>query len=215
MSRLQSVEQRTSPQGHWNAVYQEKDEAEVSWFQERPTLSLELIEVADPSHRAHVIDIGGGASRLVDHLLAAGYRHPAVLDIAGAALARARERLGASAGQVEWIVADVTRTRDIGQFDLWHDRAVFHFLTDAQHRRRYLELAEGTVAEGGHLVIATFAPDGPERCSGMPVCRYDAEALSQAVGRGFELQLSQEEEHRTPGGAAQRFVYCLFRRIRT
>jgi SAM-dependent methyltransferase len=175
-----------------------------------PTLSLSLIREACP--RGGVIDVGGGASVLADRLLDCGYR-VGVLDVSAAALARSRSRLGPRAHDVRWIVADVTASPALGAYDVWHDRAVFHFLTRPPQRAAYRELLARTVPVGGHAVIATFAPDGPDWCSGLPVCRYDGPALAAELGPAFELLKSVPETHRTPGGRPQSFRYGVFRRF--
>lgn len=198
---------------HWQAVYRTKGEAEVSWFQERPATSLDLIGRAAGGTGAAVLDVGGGASRLVDHLLAAGYGDLTVLDIAEAALAAAQARLGSLAGRVDWIAADITRWTPLRQWDVWHDRAVFHFLTSAADRAAYVRALTAALPIGGQAIIAPFAPDGPERCSGLPIRRYDAAALAAEVGPGFVLVQTIGEGHVTPGGAVQKFQFCRFRRI--
>lgn len=203
---------RNTAAAHWEAIYATNAETQVSWYQETPAVSLALIQEAAPDRMSRILDVGGGASVLVDHLLALGYTQPAVLDLSEAALARARERLGSGASAVNWIVGDVTREPALGCYDVWHDRAVFHFLIEEEDRRKYRLLAERTVRPGGHLIIATFAPDGPDRCSGLPVRRYDAEMLAGTLGEAFVLQRSLQEVHRTPSGSEQRFVYALFRR---
>jgi SAM-dependent methyltransferase len=197
---------------HWDTVYATKGDTETSWFQPEPRLSLDLIQRASPA-RGRVVDIGGGASLLVDRLLDRGYPKVAVLDISSAALEKSKARLGNRAGQVEWTVADVTAVRDIGQFDVWHDRAVFHFLTDAGLRRNYVELAMRTIPVGGHLVIGTFANDGPQKCSGLDVCRYDAPRLAAELGGAFELTHQTAHEHVTPWGKPQQFFFGIFRRV--
>lgn len=197
---------------HWERVYGSKGEAEVSWYQQDPRLSLELIESVAPDRRGRIVDVGGGASVLVDRLLDLPFERIAVLDISEAALDRARSRLGERAGRVEWIVADVTESPELGAFDVWHDRAVFHFLTAAEDRRKYVELARRTVPEGGHLIVATFAGGGPKRCSDLEVCRYDARSLAAELGEGFALVRDATEVHTTPRGAAQEFTYGVFRR---
>jgi trans-aconitate methyltransferase len=199
-------------QAHWQGVYTTKGEAEVSWFEESPALSLELIELAGVSSASAIIDIGGGASRLVDALVDRGFRAVAVLDLSAAALATAKARLGARASQVEWIVADVTAWQPTRLYDIWHDRAAFHFLTEARDRAAYVACLAKAVRPGGHAIIATFAPDGPERCSGLPVMRYDAESLAAVLGDAFRLVTSRRHEHTTPWGATQRFQFSLFRR---
>lgn len=195
---------------HWDAVWSNQKADEVSWFQAEPTLSLQMIRrVADPD--AGIVDIGGGASRLVDHLLDAGYHDLTVTDIAAAALETARQRLGATAGQVTWIVGDATEFDPARSFDVWHDRAVFHFLVDAADRQRYLTALRNALAIGGHLVLATFGPDGPETCSGLPVRRYGIESMQDTLGTAFDLVDHDVELHVTPSGRTQRFVYGLFR----
>jgi SAM-dependent methyltransferase len=196
---------------HWEGVYTTKGETEVGWFQPDPALSLELIQSVAPG-RGRVIDVGGGASLLVDRLLDSEFEQVAVLDISGAALDKARARLGGRANSVHWIEADVTSVGSVDEFDLWHDRAVFHFLTDPDDRRRYLELAERTVPPGGHLIVATFAPEGPTRCSGLEVCRYDARSLAAELGDAFSLVREATENHVTPHGTPQAFFYGVFRR---
>lgn len=200
-------------QAHWNAVYTTRSSTEVSWFEPVPARSLELLAACGVGPDAAVIDVGGGDSRLVDGLLERGFERLTVLDISAAALARARERLGESASHVAWIAGDVTRAElPRAAYDAWHDRAVFHFLTDASDRRRYVEALRAALRPGGVAVIATFAPTGPARCSGLDVVRYDATTLGRELGADFELIAEAEHVHRTPSGAEQRFVYAAFRR---
>jgi SAM-dependent methyltransferase len=196
---------------HWERVYTTKGEGELGWFQPDPALSLDLIRSA--SHRrGPVIDVGGGSSRLVDRLLDSGFEHITVLDISRAALDTARSRLGDRSDSVRWVEADVTSEVRLGEFDVWHDRAVFHFLTEPADRRRYIELAGRSIVPGGHLIIATFAPDGPPRCSGLEVCRYDASSLAAELGDTFTLVGEATETHVTPQGSPQTFFYGTFRR---
>ena len=197
---------------HWEAVYTTKGENEVSWFQENPAPSLELIELARLTPGSAIVDIGGGASRLVDGLLARGFNRVTVLDISQAAFEAARTRLGERASQVQWIVADVTQWHSTQTFDLWHDRAAFHFLTDPADRSAYVARMKQAIKPGGHVIIGTFATDGPERCSGLPVNRYDAASLVRELGEGFELIGSRRHDHSTPWNSAQRFQFCVFRR---
>jgi SAM-dependent methyltransferase len=199
---------------HWQEVYSTKGEMEVSWFQDRPQTSLGLIaQTGLVPAAASVIDIGGGASRLVDALLAEGWRDITVLDIAGAALARAQARLGDGAARVDWIVADITAWQPQRRYDLWHDRAVFHFLTAPEDRAAYKAALSTAVPAGGHVVIGSFALDGPERCSGLPVRRYSPESLQTELGEGFVLQQSLLEGHQTPAGRMQNFQFSRFRRV--
>ena len=195
---------------HWETVYTSKSDAELSWTQQEPTTSLTLIEDVCPAGR--VIDVGGGTSLLAERLLDRGYA-VTVLDISQAAIDRARQRLGARITEVSWIVADVTAGPDLGTFDVWHDRAVFHFLTASGDRAAYAALLARTVPVGGHAVIATFAPDGPEKCSGLEVRRYDGRALAAELGPRFHVLRSVPELHRTPWGAVQSFQYSLFERV--
>ncbi len=197
---------------HWEAVYRAKGETGVSWFQEEPRLSVELIRSFAPARGGRIIDVGGGASVLVNWLLDHPFREVAVLDVSETALGKAKARLGERAGRVRWIVADVTEAPGLGTFDLWHDRAVFHFLTDPTDRSRYVNLARRTVREGGHLIIATFADDGPKRCSDLDVGRYNANSLASELGEGFSLVRESGETHTTPWGTSQAFFYGVFRR---
>jgi SAM-dependent methyltransferase len=197
-------------QAYWEAVYASKADRELSWTQPEPRLSLSLIGEVCPTGR--VIDVGGGASVLASELLDLGYS-VTVLDISRMALDRARNRLGARANKIHWMVADVTANPDLGSFDVWHDRAVFHFLIGLAERAAYTALLTRTVPVGGHAVIATFALDGPERCSGLETRRYDGKTLAAELGPPFELLKSVPEIHVTPGGGRQSFQYSLFRRI--
>lgn len=198
---------------HWEHVYQTKRPDEVSWFQPQPVRSLELLDAAGVSSGAAVIDVGGGDSTLVDALLSRGFRDLTVLDVSAAALARARSRLGDRADEVTWIEADVTRAElPTAAFDVWHDRAVFHFLTDPEDRSRYVALAARAVRPGGTLIVATFAPDGPTRCSGLEVARYDADGLAREFAEEFLLTTGLTDVHRTPAGGEQRFTYASLRR---
>jgi len=195
---------------HWQGLYTTKEDTALSWFQARPTTSLKLIqELVQPGSR--VVDVGGGTSRLVDNLVDWGYR-VTVLDIAEAALATSSARLGDRAGQAEWVATDVTKWRPQCSFDLWHDRAVFHFLTDGADRSAYAAVMSGAVKSGGYAVIGTFTLNGPERCSGLPVCRYDPVGLATEF-IGFELIEALTEDHRTPGGNIQNFQFSILRRF--
>jgi SAM-dependent methyltransferase len=201
-----------SRKAHWDNVYTTKRENEVSWFEQNPALSLELIDLARPTAHSAIIDIGGGASRLVDHLVARGFRRVTVLDISGASLEVAKARLGDRVDRVQWIVADVTEWRPTQSFDIWHDRAAFHFLTEPADRAAYVGCLKQALPSGGHAIIGTFAIDGPEKCSGLPICRYDAAALADELGKGFELIASRRQDHATPFNSEQRFQFCVFRR---
>ncbi len=198
---------------HWENVYTTKAETEVSWFQENPATSLRLIRDAGASSDSRIIDIGGGASRLVDALLEQGFRALTVLDISASALETAKKRLGAAGANVEWIVADATKWTPVKSYDIWHDRAAFHFLTDPADRDAYIGRLRTAVGPGGEVIIGTFALDGPEKCSGLPVQRYDANSLAEVLGPSFELADSYSESHRTPWGSIQHFQFSRFRRV--
>lgn len=197
---------------HWQNVYATKGEAEVSWFQNSPAISLEMIRAANPDRNAAIIDIGGGESRLVDALLQDGYRDLAVLDLSTNALDVVKRRIGTAASTVDWIVADVTTWQPAKAYDVWHDRAAFHFLTDPWDRAAYVERLRSAIAAGGHVIIATFAPDGPEKCSGLPVRRHDSASLSSELGPEFELVEARSEIHQTPWHSTQAFQFSRFRR---
>ena len=197
---------------HWDNLYSSKAAGDVSWHQRRPELSLELIAASGVDKDAAIIDVGGGTSTLVDCLLDGGYASLAVLDWAGIALAQARRRLGDRAGAVQWLEADVTDFVPPRRYGLWHDRAVFHFLTGAADRSRYVASLKRTLEPGGHVVIAAFAPDGPMKCSGLDVLRHDEASLQRELGQEFELRESRRETHVTPWKAQQRFLYARFQR---
>jgi len=197
---------------HWQGVYGSRREDEVSWFEESPAVSLELMAAAGTDPLARVIDIGGGASRLVDRLLEAGYEHVTVLDLSESALSVSRARLGERAGRVRWLAADVVLWSPDSEYDLWHDRAVFHFLTEGSDRAAYVSNLSRALASGGHAIIGTFAEDGPTRCSGLPVVRYSATTLSAELGPDFELLASRAHSHMTPWQSVQSFQFSLFRR---
>ena len=198
---------------HWEKVYFSGSPEEKSWYQSKPALSLELIRSCGLSHEDPLIDVGGGASVLVDFLLQAGFTKLTVLDLSAEALQRSRARLGARSSHVNWVVENVTRYRPDESFCLWHDRAAFHFLTDAQDRAAYVKVAKSAVRPGGFIVLATFAPEGPERCSGLEVARHDENTVFADFGNHFELLTKQTEAHQTPQGKAQLFNYFLLRRV--
>ncbi len=195
---------------HWDEVYSNKSPLEVSWYQKEPALSLQLIENTGLSTKATIIDIGGGASTLVDHLKEDGYEHLAVLDISGNALASAKTRLASAADSIEWYESDITTFQSPHQFDVWHDRAVFHFLTEADDRNRYVETLKQTLKPGGHLIMAAFAIGGPSKCSGLDIVQYDAEKLLTELGSDFTLLEENSEIHVTPTEKAQQFAYFRF-----
>ncbi len=198
---------------HWEQIYHTKAITQVSWYQLHPRLSLQYIQNTGIGKTAHTIDVGGGASTLVDHLLDDGFQHVTVLDISAEALEITQQRLGQRAGSVTWLEADITQTTlPRHEYDVWHDRAVFHFLTEPQARQRYINAVREAVRPGGHVIVATFANDGPERCSGLEVARYDPQSLHNEFGSDFELLNSAREEHQTPFGTEQKFIYCYCRK---
>jgi SAM-dependent methyltransferase len=198
---------------HWDEVHRTRSPREVSWYQREATTSLSLIRQVAPDHGAAILDAGGGASTLVDGLLDAGYRRLTVLDVSASAMAHARARLGSRSESVVWLEGDVLSV-DLSPatVDVWHDRAVFHFLTDAADRRQYLAQATRAVRDGGHAIVATFAHDGPEKCSGLSVVRYTPDRLSEEFRPSFDMIDSVREMHTTPAGVEQAFVYGVLRR---
>jgi ubiquinone/menaquinone biosynthesis C-methylase UbiE len=199
---------------HWEQVYSTKASDSVSWFQEHAELSLRLIHNTGLGKDAAIIDVGGGASRLVDDLVDEGYTDLTVLDLSSTAITVARQRLGKRADAVHWIEGDITSAEfPLHRFDIWHDRAVFHFLTDPSDRHAYVERVMRAVRPGGHVIIATFGKEGPEKCSGLPVVRYEPEALHSEFGEAFFTLVEHDKEaHHTPSGTIQQFVYCYCRK---
>ena len=202
----------TGPVIHWQGVYAAKADTAASWFQETPAPSLDLIGRLAPPPGPAILDVGGGASRLVDHLLARGYRDLSVLDLSATALDIAARRLGEKADGVTWIAADMIQWTPSRAYDLWHDRAALHFLTDPTDQCLYVERMRAGLKVGGHAILATFAPDGPERCSGLPVQRHDAASLSALLGPDFTLVETFPHNHVTPAGGFQTFQFSAFRR---
>jgi ubiquinone/menaquinone biosynthesis C-methylase UbiE len=200
-------------QKHWSEVYQNKASDNVSWYQEKPERSLKLIEEIGLSKNARIIDVGAGASTLVDHLLKLGYSEISLLDISPESLDISKKRLGEKSLHLKWLVGDITSIElPNAAYELWHDRAVFHFLTEAAQQQAYLEKIKQSLAPNGHLIIATFASDGPLQCSGLDVMRYDAERLERFFGNDFSLLGSSSESHLTPWASEQKFIYCHFQR---
>ncbi len=198
-------------QDHWEGVYRVKRADQVSWYRPHLETSLQLIRQVLPDPNGRIIDVGAGESTLVDDLLALDYRHIDILDISATALEVARRRVGPAAARVRWLVGDVTTYPfESSSHDLWHDRAVFHFMTRPEDRAAYVRQVLRAVRPGGHAVVATFGPDGPTRCSGLDVVRYDADALQAQFGDRFRLVRQLLESHRTPAGAEQQFLYCVF-----
>ena len=199
-------------QHHWESVYKQKGEYQVSWFQESPAISLELLDLVGATPKSAVIDIGGGASRLVDTLVDRDYGDVTLLDLSEPAIAIAKARLGERAAAVAWIVGDVTQWEPSRSYDVWHDRAAFHFLTEVSDRAAYAARLTRALSPSGHAIIGTFAMDGPDRCSGLPVVRYDAARLSEVLGDSFVLVETRRHDHKTPMGGTQRFQFSAFRR---
>ena len=197
---------------HWEKIYREKAPDAVSWYRPHLETSLEIIERTAPQRSASIIDVGGGESTLVDDLLARGYQNIAVLDVSQTAIDVTKKRLEAAAENVQWFATDVEKA-DLPRnaFDVWHDRAVFHFLTTTEERGAYVQQVAKSVKSGGHVLISTFGPDGPTKCSGLEVIRYDAESLHAEFGARFRLLDSVKELHETPFGTKQQFLYCLCR----
>jgi SAM-dependent methyltransferase len=206
------MNETTARRAHWDGVYGAKRFTEVSWYQDIPARSLQQLRAAGADSKTPVIDVGGGASTFVDHLVERGFEDVTVLDISAAALEQARGRLGARGADVMWMVGDVTAFAADRQYGVWHDRAVLHFLTGAADRKRYVDALRRALAPGGHAIIATFGPEGPLKCSGLEVRRYSAELLGQLLGTEFELTDQALEDHQTPWGAAQQFLHTSWRR---
>lgn len=198
---------------HWDRVYATKSTASVSWFQEHAEQSLRLIRGTGVPRSGSIIDVGGGASTLVDDLLTEGYSALTILDLSASALNAAKQRLGPLAARVQWIEASITEVDlPVHAYDVWHDRAVFHFLTDPAARQAYVAAVLRSVKPGGHVIVATFDEDGPTQCSGLPVMRYSADELHAEFGAPFTLLAHEKEAHHTPFGTVQKFVYCYCRK---
>jgi ubiquinone/menaquinone biosynthesis C-methylase UbiE len=197
-------------ENHWETIYQTKSIDEVSWYEPTPQTSLDLIQQNNPSYSAKIIDIGGGDSFLVDHLLELGYQNITVLDISEKALNRAKKRLGKKAEQVKWIVADITHFIPSENYDIWHDRAAFHFLTTAQEIKDYVTTAKNALSKNGQLIIGTFAEDGPLKCSGIEITRYSENTLKDCFKNDFNLENCTSYNHPTPFNTSQNFIFCSF-----
>ncbi len=201
------------PRAHWDDVYATKPRDRVSWYRPHLETSLSLIERAAPARSASILDVGGGESTLVDDLLARGYGNLTVLDISATAIEATKARLGHEADRVRWIVADIAEAvLAADAYDVWHDRAVFHFLTTPEQRAAYVQKVASALRPGGSVILGVFGPDGPRKCSGLDVVRYDAASLHDEFGAGFQLLESSLELHETPFGTAQQFLYCRFMR---
>lgn len=201
------------PKTHWENIYKTKSSKEVSWYAPHLGKSLEFIVGLGLPKNAQVIDIGGGASTLPDDLLAEGFKNITVLDISSEALEVSKKRLGGRAQSIQWIESDATKASlPIGRYDLWHDRAVFHFLTEQQDRIKYVKILKDALKPGGYILVATFGPNGPLKCSGLEIVRYSAEGLQKELGQEFRLEKQLIEIHSTPFNITQEFLYCLFKR---
>jgi len=200
-------------QSHWEEIYKTKREAELSWFQASPALVLDLLELVGATPSSSIVDIGGGESRLVDSLLAEGYENITVLDLSATALAAAQSRLGEKGDKVKWIVADATEWEPPEFYDIWHDRAAFHFLVSESEQRSYIDRLKRGLKVGGHVILGTFALDGPQKCSGLPVARHGSASLSNLLGSEFALVDSRRDDHTTPRGSVQRFQFSTFKRM--
>lgn len=202
-----------STKTHWETVYTSKDSTQVSWFKEHLNLSLSFIQSTGVDRSGQIIDVGGGASTLVDDLLDRGFEHITLLDVSQKAISLAKKRLGSHAHSITWLDSDIRKVKLPHHFyEVWHDRAVFHFLTSPEDRKAYLDTVKDTLKPGGHLIIATFAIDGPQRCSGLEVVRYNSNTLQAEFGDGFELIDTIDELHKTPFETEQKFTYCYFRK---
>lgn len=199
-------------QRHWESVYQTKSPNQTSWYQPHLQISLDWIAEAAPGRSSSIIDVGGGESTLVDDLLTAAYSNITVLDLSETAIRKSKKRLGAVEQRVHWLTGDITAvTLSNRGFDLWHDRAVFHFLTEPHQRAAYVRQLTTSLRTGGHVILATFGPDGPQKCSGLPVRRYSAQDLQKELGPQFQLEKTSTVDHQTPFGTTQEFVYCRFK----
>jgi SAM-dependent methyltransferase len=198
---------------HWNRLFESKHEKDMSWFETLPAVSLEMLDAAGVTPETCIVDIGGGNSRLVDALIGRGFDCLAVVDVSAVAIQQAQARLGSAAAVPLWIIADVTESWTLKPMDVWHDRAVFHFLTLAEDQQRYLAHLRHTLKPAGTVIIATFALDGPERCSGLPVMRYSPQSLAATIGNEFRLMDAVPYLHHTPWGTTQSFQYSRFRRV--
>ncbi len=211
-SQLSSEKPKLDRLAHWENVYSSKLTTEVSWFEAEPTTTLSLLEHMRPQG-GRIIDVGGGASFLVDRLVTKGTWDITVLDISSTAIEHTKRRLGDAVSNISWICEDITRTKQLETYDVWHDRAVFHFLTNPIDRQAYLDRLNESLSSGGYFIVATFAPDGPERCSGLPVCRYSPEELEATLGCAFRIDTSSRHNHLTPSAKTQRFTLAVFQKM--
>jgi cyclopropane fatty-acyl-phospholipid synthase-like methyltransferase len=206
------MENQAINKSHWENVYDTKSPSEVSWTQEVPQTSLDFIKAFNLPKSASIIDIGGGDSKLVDYLIQEGYQNVTVLDISAKALEKTKERLGEKSAFVKWIVQDITVFEPAITFDIWHDRATFHFMTTEDQITKYLAIARNNVSTGGYVVLGTFSANGPEKCSGLPIKQYSEELLTQQLGNGFKKLKCITEDHTTPFNTTQNFLFCSFKK---
>ena len=198
---------------HWEDIFQANTDQQKSWYQSYPSTSIALIEDLHPDKNSAIIDVGGGDSRLVDGLLEKGYNNITVLDISSNAIENAKKRLGAIAKRVNWVVSDILNFEPAEQFDIWHDRAAFHFLIDDEEIKKYVEISERVIAPGGHLILGTFSEKGPQKCSGLEIKRYSQISMSTTFKKNFETIKCMDENHITPSKTRQNFTFCIFRKI--
>ena len=198
---------------YWDEIYQKKDELHQSWFQENPVKSMEMIDQLKLPKNANIIDIGSGESRLVDKLIEQGFSNISLLDISKEALEKTKRRLGNKADEIQMIVSNVTSFTPSQKYDLWHDRAAFHFLTDIKDIEKYVSIAYESLNIGGSLIISTFNKTGPDKCSGLYISKYSPEDLKSVFGKFFELNTCLELTHKTPWGTNQDFVYCSLKKV--
>jgi ubiquinone/menaquinone biosynthesis C-methylase UbiE len=210
MKLLEFLRSKRDPKKHWENVYQKESPEGLSWYQDNPEMSLKLIDATGVGFDGNIIDIGGGTSKLAGLLVVQGHKKITVLDIASRSVEEAKSRLGEQADKIAWIEADVTNCNFAEKYDIWHDRAVFHFLTDSHDRERYVDAVQQSLKAGGHLIIATFGLKGPRKCSGLPVVRYSTETLHKEFGNSFDLVETLVEVHSTPSKVQQEFIYCRF-----
>jgi len=201
---------KQSSKDHWERVYKKHASTEVGWYQVHPENSLKLINNTGTGTDCRIIDVGGGTSKLIGQLLDQGYKKLSVLDISGISIEKAKSQLGEKSSLIEWIEADITKFNVVEQYDVWHDRAVFHFLTEAGDRKGYINSLNQALKLNGHLIIATFSLDAPQKCSGLPVVRYCSDTLHDELGDNFNLVESSEEDHVIPSGVKQNFIFCRF-----
>jgi len=210
MKLFELLGSKRDPKTHWENVYQKESPEELSWYQDKPEISLKLIAATGVGFDGNLIDIGGGTSKLASLLVAQGYTKVTVLDIAAHSIEQAKLALGEQANKLQWIEADATNYNFAEKYDIWHDRAVFHFLTDIHDRKRYVDAAQQSLKTDGHLIIATFGLKGPRKCSGLHVVRYSPETLHNELGKNFDLVETFIEVHSTPSKVQQEFIYCHF-----